>query len=564
MDVSSAALPSSPIPLIVPVAASAGAYTGVITVNNAGCTGPGSTFNITINPNPDPITGETNICTGSTSLLSDSTAGGTWSSVTTSVATIDSTGLVSGLTIGTSLISYTLTSTGCSSSTLVNVVGISGPDEVCNGDTITLSATSSSGIWTSSDSAIAAVNDSTGVVTGASMGTAHISYTLGSGCVASWTVTVNPHAPIVGRDSVCLGSDRWLTNIVGGGTWTSSLPSIATVLPDSGKVSGITAGITNITYTLPTGCISWVPFTVINYPGAITGTKKACPGTTTTLHNTVTGGTWTSRNPGIAMVNPATGVVTGVYADTVNIVYTIEPGCPVQTRVTINPLPEEITGNDVLCPNTEDSLHDATPYGLWSSGTPPVVTVVDTTGVITAVSHGTGIITYTLPTGCYRTKTVSVEPLPIPGIIYNPSTGTLLASAGYITYQWYDSIQGKIPGATSPSIAALNTEYYYVKVTDSNGCTGISPLFHFDVRWLGVSNVTPGEVRVYPNPAHSALYISSPVKVRVVISSMDGKEEINEADARKVDISRLADGMYMITLYDEHGLRLGVRKFTKE
>ncbi len=563
-DVSSVPLPSSPITLIVPSGAAAGTYTGTITVNNGICSGPGVPFSITVNPAPAPITGASNICTGSTITLSDATAGGLWSSGSTGIATVGSaSGVVTGVTVGSAVMSYTLSSTGCYTTVLVNVVGISGPHEVCNGDSVALTATSTGGTWSSGDVALATVS-STGVVNGVAMGVVHISYTLGSGCVASWVMTVNPLAPIVGRDSVCLGSTRWLTNIVGGGVWTSSVPAVATILPDSGKVTGLLAGITNITYTLPTGCMSWTRFTVINYPNSITGTKKACPGTTTTLFNTPGGGVWTSSNPGIATVNPGTGVVTGVYADTVDIIYTIQPGCAVQTRVTINPLPAPITGVNVMCPNTNDSMHDVTPDGRWSSSTTPIVTIVDTTGVITAVSQGTGTIRYTLPTGCYRTKTVSVDALPIPDIIYNFTTGTFMATPGYVSYQWYDSIQGEIPGAVAPTLAALNTEYYYVIVTDSNGCTGKSPLYHFDIHQLGVTTVNNDKTRIYPNPASTTLNIESVVGVRAVVSGIDGRTVIDEANAKVLNISKLSSGVYVITLFDDQGVRLSVQKFTKE
>jgi len=49
---------------------------------------------------------------GYTLLLGDSTPGGSWSSSNTAVATIDATGLVYGVTMGTTTITYILP-TGC-------------------------------------------------------------------------------------------------------------------------------------------------------------------------------------------------------------------------------------------------------------------------------------------------------------------------------------------------------------------------------------------------------------------------------------------------------------------
>ncbi len=53
-----------------------------------------------------PITGTPVVCQFATTALSDTTAGGTWSSSTTSVATVSS-GIVSGVSAGTSTITYT-------------------------------------------------------------------------------------------------------------------------------------------------------------------------------------------------------------------------------------------------------------------------------------------------------------------------------------------------------------------------------------------------------------------------------------------------------------------------
>jgi Secretion system C-terminal sorting domain len=565
-NVTAVPLPVSPIVLSVPAAAPAAAYTGTVTVNNGSCTGPGSAFTLTVNPNPAIISGVANTCTGSTITLTDATSGGYWLSTVPGVATIgSSTGLVTGITVGATTISYTLAATGCYTTALINVVGISGPDHVCAGDNITLTSTSGGGTWTSGDVAIATV-DAAGVVTGTAMGVVPISYLLTSGCVATWTVSVNPHAPIEGRDSVCMGGTAWLTNIVGGGTWTSVYPAVATIHPDSGRITGIVAGITTISYVLPTGCFSTVSYSVIDYPPSITGTKTACPGTSSTLSDAVTGGKWYTTNAAVATVDVNTGVFTGVYADTVDITYIIEPGCAIYTRVTVNPLPAPITGTNWMCPNTVDTMHDISRGGAWTS-VPTTVVAIDTAGTTWAVGSGVGTIFYTLPTGCKTSKTISVSPISIPPVNYNFLTGELYTDTGYVTYQWYDSLMGKVTGATSPSIAAVNTEYYYVVVTDKNGCKGVSPKYYFDVTRLGVKNISGAIVNIYPNPATDKLYVESATALRSVISSIEGKAILRSGlikGKNEIDISSLSPGVYTITLYDETGARVAVQKLIKE
>jgi PKD-like domain/Bacterial Ig-like domain (group 2) len=69
------------------------------------------TKSLTINDlpaTPASITGTTSVCAGSTTALADITAGGVWSSSSTSVATVSGTGVVTGVAAGTTTIYYTV------------------------------------------------------------------------------------------------------------------------------------------------------------------------------------------------------------------------------------------------------------------------------------------------------------------------------------------------------------------------------------------------------------------------------------------------------------------------
>jgi uncharacterized protein YjdB len=462
--------------------------------------------------------------------------------------------------------------TSCAVSGVVTVIPpltpITGPHTVCVGLTTALGGLPLGGVWASSSPAYATIGAASGVVTGVSMGSTLITYTTGVGCSATLEMTVNPHALILGTDSVCVGTSGFLTNIVGGGVWSSSNVFVATTEPDSGRITGIIPGTVTITYLLPTGCQSSVSYQVISFPGSISGTTKACPGTTTTLVNTTpTGGLWTSKNNAVATVVQATGVVTGVTADTVTVNYTILPGCAVSTLVTINPLPALITGPLYVCPYTIDSLNDATPGGSWSSSSPSLATVIDTSGVVSTLAGGVPVITYTLPTGCFRTKTISIFAPPVPIVNYNPFTNTFYAttSIAYVSYQWYDSTEGEIPGATSPTLAARYNEYYYVVVTDTNGCKGASALYEYNTAEASVKNIANNTlIKIYPNPASNTLFVESQIKVRAVVTGIDGKLLLEQTDAKEIDISQLAGAMYFITFYDDDNNVVSIQKFVKE
>ena len=86
-------------------------YTGIdafkIRVDN-GITNDTTTINIVINPllSFDTISGPSSVCIGRTITLTDGVPCGAWSSSATSIATVGSTGIVTGVSTGTATISY--------------------------------------------------------------------------------------------------------------------------------------------------------------------------------------------------------------------------------------------------------------------------------------------------------------------------------------------------------------------------------------------------------------------------------------------------------------------------
>jgi hypothetical protein len=94
------------------------------------------------------ITGSLSICTGASVILHDSTAGGAWSSSATSVAIIGPvTGVLTGVSAGTSIITYTAGSSSVTAVATVNAyvspavsISLSTADTVCAGTLVTFSA----------------------------------------------------------------------------------------------------------------------------------------------------------------------------------------------------------------------------------------------------------------------------------------------------------------------------------------------------------------------------------------------------------------------------------------
>ena len=338
--------------------------------SGSGCVGY-SVHTFTVYPTPvvAAITGVFSICTGTTTTLADATTGGAWTSSNTSVATaVSGTGVITGVALGTSNITYTVTNgSGCSGYALhtvtvvttPTVAAITGTLSVCVGANTTLADASLGGVWTSSNTAKATVNSS-GVVHGVAAGTTTITYTVTSGgsctAYAVATVTVNAVptvASISGTFVLCGGLTTTLTDATGGGVWSSSNTAVASI-SSGGVVTAGTNGTATISYTVTNGAgcstsathgftVNATP--VISAPG---GTFSVCApgsfvgGLITWLTASPTAGTWSSSNYSIASIIDHNGIdsawVTGVAAGTVNISYT-KNGCTGIHSFTVNGLP---------------------------------------------------------------------------------------------------------------------------------------------------------------------------------------------------------------------------------
>lgn len=406
------------------------------------------------------ITGTTVICEGASTALSCAVpVGGTWMSTNIAVASVSSSGVVTGISAGTATISYGIMPTFHSVVITVNPFpapsAIVGASSVCFGSTTTFTNTTTGGTWSSSNVAIAVVGSGSGTVTGISVGSAVITYQLATGCFATKAVTVNAvPAAITGSSSLCSGTVTSLSSATTGGTWSSAAPATLTVHPATGIVTGVSAGAGTVTYTLGSGCSVSRIMTVFAMPAALTGPALVCTGDTTTLGNSVTGGTWSSSAATIALASfgtPTTGIVTGLAAGTATISYTIGSICTATRVVTVNPAPVAgaLSGPAIVCAASAIALSSTVSGGTWSSSAPFIATV-SSGGVVTGVSPGTTTISYTVTSACgsveaTRVVTVSAAPAAI--------TGTTVVCAGATT-----TLTNTVPGgAWSSSSTGIAT-----------------------------------------------------------------------------------------------------------
>ena len=457
-----------------------GVASGITIISYILPTGCTATAVYTVNPLPPTITGVDEVCIGLNTALTDDITGGVWSSALSGIATVgSSTGIVHGVAAGSTAIKYTLP-TGCFISQLVTVnplpQAILGTMSVCTGLATSLSDLTGSGTWQSGDITIATVG-STGIVSGLAAGSVTITYTLPTGCIATAVVTVNPlPGTISGNAPVCVGLNIGLSDTPFG-TWSSANTAIATVGSVSGILTGVAQGNTNITYTLPTGCLITAIATVNPLPGIISGSGAVCAGYTMTLSDSPTGGTWTSGTTTIATIDPATGIVSGIAAGNTVVTYTVASGCSITTIVTVNPLPGIINGTTALCLNSTTNLTDITNSGVWSSGNTAVGSIGSTSGIVAGNSAGTASITYMLSTGCYVATTVTVSPLPpvISGTTNVCQGGTtslsdLISGGTWSSTNTTYAIVGSATGNVTGLAAGTTTISYILTIAPGVGC----------------------------------------------------------------------------------------------
>ncbi len=318
----------------------------------------------------------------------------------------------------------------------IPVSSITGPTQVCGGDTITLSDSVSGGTWSSSNTTVATVDSLTGLVTGQTAGTVNITY-MNVCDYRITTVTVNPlPLPMGGPSVLCLDSTIVLMDPTPGGTFSGT--PIGTIhVSSGGSVAGVGAGTGTVTYTLPTGCYITETVTVITVPEVppISGPDTICLGASIIESDLYPGGTWSSSNITVATVDSLAGIITGLTAGTATISYSVtnECGTTVKTRTVfvIGILPiAPIVGVDGLCSGTSDTFSDVDTGGMWLSSDPSVATVGITTGLVTGIASGTATITYLFPELCgvaFVTKTIVVN--------MNPfiSTNTIVACQSLVS-----------------------------------------------------------------------------------------------------------------------------------
>lgn len=422
----------------------------------------------------DPIIGSPGACAGSTGHVIDSTLGGTWSISPTSVATIDASGTVYAVSPGVATITYTAGSSYVTSTFTVGAVPgpITGTLSACPGTVTTLSNATPGGTWSSTYTVSATVDAASGAVYAVMPSSAtQIRYTTAPGCYVTAVFNVNDNAvaPITGGTTVCVGDTLMLTDTTGGGVWSSSNTSVATVTYVSifnyGMVTAVAAGTTTISYTVSGACGTYtathtVTVTTGTPPAAITGPSSVTAGSTIALADATPGGVWSVTPGTVANIGAGTGVLTGVAAGTATVTYAMT-GCSsayATHTVTVNPF-DGIMG----------TIHfPATPfYGpvkVWLiTYVSPMLTAVDSTIVYSSGYSATYQFAGE-PTDSYRIKAAVID------TITSLGDTTYVPTYHYSSHYW--STASVLPHTSGTTDAGVDINMMFGIATAGPGFIG--------------------------------------------------------------------------------------------
>ncbi len=249
--------------------------TGAVTPLEAGiatisytipATGCSRTAAVTIDPLPNAgvITGAPQVCVGDTIMLTESVSGGIWSGSAAAIATVSATGIVSGVSAGTVVISYIYsnicgtvdTSKIITVNTLPDAGTITGPSNVCTDASVTLVDAVSGGVWGAVGSGISVTTG--GAVNGITQGTDSVTYSVSNMCGTTRTsfavnvITIpTPGTINATGNQLCVGVSDTLSATPTGGTW-SVANSNATI--NTNIVTAAIPGTDTVYYILSNAC----------------------------------------------------------------------------------------------------------------------------------------------------------------------------------------------------------------------------------------------------------------------------------------------------------------------
>jgi hypothetical protein len=531
----------------------------------------------TVNVNPNPtISGVNTLCPNASIQLTGSgtaAANNAWVSGTPGNGTVTSTGLVTGVNAGNTIITYT-NANGCTATQTVTVnanpTANAGQDQtLCAGGNATLTGTANGG------SAPYTYSWNNGVQQGVpfplnATGTYTVTVTDGNGCTSSDNVTLtstsidwaNLQWPASG--TVCLGQTHnvygqiYVAGITNGpgqaagiiaqvgvnstntdpSTWPANAWSNATFNTQAGNNDEFTAGIGNLLsagthyytfrYSLGQGC----PF----YYGGFNG------------------GAWngSSNTNGALTINAAPNATSAVnacesytwygqtYTQSGTFTHTVPSGAGCDSVLYLN----LTIFNNVSGPTIQQTACDS--Y-TWNGQT--------------YFQSGTYTFNGSSQNGCDSTATLSLTINNAPSnvqVSLNQGTFTVTAQNAS-NFAWMDCATNTlIPGETNATFTPTISGSYAAMV--SNAC-GSDTTTCEPIEVQGISETESELIAVYPNPSNGIFTVASKGSIiqEVTLYSVNGEliwRNANNSHEITIDLSEYARGTYMLQVSTNQEARI--------
>ena len=497
----------------------AGSVTLTMTVTGTSTVSDAMVLTITPQPSAGNLSGTQSVCVGSTTTFSSTVSGGSWTTSDANIASIDASGVITGVAAGTATITYTVTGTGgCSNVTATRTVTItapynagiiSGTQSICVGSNTTFSVSGASSI---TGSALDLDGNNDHVALPAGVYFEDDSYT-----VEGW-VYIKSHVSYqrlfdfgngANNNNVVIMLSEGTTGkpgfVVFNGSGSQHFIIASNPLPLNTWVH--VAAVRNSSFaglyvngTLVVSSNSWT----INTANVVRNNcylgKDNWGGTQTSDMKIAEFRIWTTAKTQ-SEIQANMNATLSPQSD-LRILYKFDQGVPNQNNAGVTTLVDQSGANYINSGAVNGTLNNfaltgsasnwttgrtVQANGTWSSSNTNIATV-NSSGVVTSVAAGTATISYTITGtgGCAdatATRTVTVSPASVAGSIAgaatvctgtNSTTLTLSGNTGSI--QWQSSTDAtnysNISGATAATYTATNltTTTYYKAVVTSGAC----------------------------------------------------------------------------------------------
>jgi serine protease len=401
-----------------------------------------------------------------------------------------------------------------------SINGSYSPQQICDGDEVTLNASGASSYEWSSGLSHFTGNNIPVTIFGTTV------YKIigidNNGCKDSITLSVvssaKPTAGVTADFSVCSGAQTTL-NASGGSTYNWS----------NGE-SG------NFIFVSPTQTTRYT--VTVSFPNSVCVDSASV--NVTVLQKKTTQLTETTCGNASYLFNGQVIVQSGTYS----ALLTAENGCDSTVNLDITMLDEKSTNlADQFCSGESYTFNNQT---LTQGGI--------FTATYTAVNSCDSVVTLTL------TENTS----PSPTVIQN---GNELSTQNFSSYRWqFAGVD--VPNGNNQSVTATQNGDYAVVVTDANGCEGISAAQNVIGVNVSKLNANNNLFSLYPNPAINVLKVeihpSQNLQSQISIYDYTGKKIENVVTEKSIvafDVSKLAAAIYFIEVIQ--GNTVLQKRFTK-